>query len=301
MKKIVFILTALTLFIAACKKSGNDFDATGKFEATDVIIATGASGLLLQFNVEEGMHIEQNSIVGIVDTVQLYLKKLQLKAQADAILSKQPDISKQLAAIQEQIRSTNAEKSRIQNLLQAGAATQKQLDDINTQLDVLQKQLIAQQSNLEITTKGIRSEIDPILYQVDQINDQLSKSYILNPISGTVITKYVEEGEYVTPAKPLYKIANLSNMILRAYVTGDQLAKIQLNQKVTVSIDDGNGAFKNYDGTITWISDKAEFTPKTIQTKEERANLVYAIKISVPNDGNIKIGMYGEIKLSGDN
>ncbi|MBP7399752.1 MAG: HlyD family efflux transporter periplasmic adaptor subunit [Chitinophagales bacterium] len=300
MKKILFILTISTLLLTACNKSGNDFDATGKFEATEIIIATGASGLLLQFNVEEGMHLEQNSIVGIVDTVQLHLKKLQLQAQADAILSKQPDISKQLAAIQEQIRSTNTEKVRTQNLLDAGAATQKQLDDINAQLDVLHKQLIAQQSNLEITTKGIHSEIDPVLYQVDQVNDQLRQSYILNPISGTVLTKYVELGEYVTPAKPLYKIADLSNMILRAYVTGDQLSKIQLNQKTTVSIDDGNGAFKNYDGTITWISDKAEFTPKTIQTKEERANLVYAIKISVPNDGNIKVGMYGEIKLTVD-
>lgn len=295
MKKYLLLFAAGLLMLISCSSNKNSFDATGKFEATDYIVSIGATGKLVQLNIAEGMQLQQNTVVGLVDTTQLYLKKLQTLAQMDAILIKQPDISKQLAATQEQIKTANTEKVRVQNLLQAGAATQKQLDDVNAQISVLQKQLEALQSSLDITSRGLRSEIAPLVYQIQQLDDQILKSHVLNPVNGTVLTQYVEQDEFITPAKPLYKIADLSQMILRAYITGDQLAEVTLNQPVTVSIDDGNDEFKEYAGKISWISDKAEFTPKTIQTKEERANLVYAIKIAVANDGFIKIGMYGEV------
>ena len=290
-------LFLLTTMLFSCSNGNGDFDATGTFESEEVIVSTEAMGKLLKFEVEEGMILKKDQVVGLVDTTQLHLKKKQLESTIRSVLSKQPDIPTQLAAIQEQIATAEREKSRIENLVKSDAATTKQLDDINSQLDVLNKQYEATKSSLTITRQGIRSETPPLIAQVEQIEDQINKSIIKNPIDGTVLTRYAKQYEMTSSGKALYKIADLSEMILRAYINGDQLGQIKLDQKVKVFVDKGDGEQKEMEGEIYWVSSKAEFTPKTIQTKDERANLVYAIKVRVKNDGYLKIGMYGEVKF----
>ena len=292
---IAFILAAA--FLIGCSNGNGDFDATGTFESEEIIVSSEATGKLIKFDIEEGYEIKQNQIVGIVDTTQLHLKKKQLLSSITAVLSKQPDISAQLAALQQQIETAEIEKKRIENLVKLDAATTKQLDDINSQLEVLNKQYTAAKSSLTITKQGLQSETLPLIAQVEQIEDQIKKSYITNPIDGTVLTRYAKLDEITSNGKALYKIADLSGMTLRAYVDGDQLGQIKLGQKVKVYIDKGEGDQKEMSGEIYWVSSKAEFTPKTIQTKDERANLVYAIKVKVMNDGYLKIGMYGEVKF----
>jgi HlyD family secretion protein len=292
---IVFFLSTLLVF--ACSNGNGDFDATGTFEAEEIIVSSEATGKLIIFDIEEGFEIKQNQIVGTVDTIQLHLKKKQLISSITAVLSKQPDVNTQLAALQEQVKTAEVEKKRIENLVSSNAATTKQLDDINSQLEVLNKQYTATKSSLTITKQGLQSETLPLVAQVEQIQDQINKSIIKNPINGTVLTRYAKPDEITSNGKALYKIANLSDMTLRAYIDGDQLGQIKLGQKVKVYIDKGEGEQKEMNGEIYWVSSKAEFTPKTIQTKDERANLVYAIKVKVINDGYIKIGMYGEIKF----
>jgi HlyD family secretion protein len=292
---IAFILAAA--FLIGCSNGNGDFDATGTFESEEIIVSSEATGKLIFFDVEEGYEIKQNQIVGIVDTTQLHLKKKQLLSSITAVLSKQPDISAQLAALQQQIETAEIEKKRIENLVKFDAATTKQLDDINSQLEVLNKQYTAAKSSLTITKQGLQSETLPLIAQVEQIEDQIKKSCITNPIDGTVLTRYAKLDEITSNGKALYKIADLSEMTLRAYVDGDQLGQIKLGQKVKVYIDKGEGDQKEMSGEIYWVSSKAEFTPKTIQTKDERANLVYAIKVKVINDGYLKIGMYGEVKF----
>jgi HlyD family secretion protein len=292
---IAFILVAA--FLIGCSNDNGDFDATGTFESEEIIVSSEATGKLIKFDIEEGYEIKQNQIVGIVDTTQLHLKKKQLLSSITAVLSKQPDISAQLAALQQQIETAEIEKKRIENLVKLDAATTKQLDDINSQLEVLNKQYTAAKSSLTITKQGLQSETLPLIAQVEQIEDQIKKSYITNPIDGTVLTRYAKLDEVTSNGKALYKIADLSGMTLRAYVDGDQLGQIKLGQKVKVYIDKGEGDQKEMSGEIYWVSSKAEFTPKTIQTKDERANLVYAIKVKVINDGYLKIGMYGEVKF----
>ena len=292
---IAFILAAALLF--GCSNGNGDFDATGTFESEEIIVSSEAMGKLVMLQVEEGMQLKQNQIVGVVDTTQLHLKKKQLLSTIEAVLSKQPDISAQLAALQKQIETTEVEKKRIENLVKLDAATTKQLDDVNSQLEVLNKQYTATKSSLTITKQGIQSETLPLIAQVEQIEDQIKKSIIKNPIDGTVLTRYAKQDEITSNGKALYKVANLSEMTLRAYVDGDQLGQIKLEQKVKVYIDKGEGEQKEMSGEIYWVSSKAEFTPKTIQTKDERANLVYAIKVKVINDGYLKIGMYGEVKF----
>lgn len=292
---IAFILATALLF--GCSNGNGDFDATGTFESEEIIVSSEAMGKLVMFQVEEGIQLKQNQIVGIVDTTQLHLKKKQLLASIKAVLSKQPDIETQLASIQKQIETAEKEQKRIENLVKSNAAATKQLDDINSQLEVLRKQYNATKSNLTITKQGIQSETLPLIVQVEQIEDQIKKSYIINPIDGTVLTRYAKQNEVTSIGKALYKIANLSEMTLRAYVSGDQLGEIKLGQKVNVFVDKSDGGQKEISGEIYWVSSKAEFTPKTIQTKDERANLVYAIKVRVMNDGYLKIGMYGEIKF----
>jgi HlyD family secretion protein len=229
--------------------------------------------------------------------VQLHLKKKQLQSQIRSVLAQKPNIAVQVAALQTQLQNYEKEKVRFTNLVKADAATQKQLDDINAQIEVVKKQLEAQQSSLGITSQSINEQTQPLDVQIEQLNDQIAKSRIVNPVNGTVLSKYTEPNEVVAVGKPLYKIADLSFMTLRAYVSGNQLPQIKLNQTEKVMIDDKDGALKEYSGEISWISSKAEFTPKTIQTKDERANLVYAIKVRVKNDGFLKIGMYGEMKF----
>ncbi len=296
MKKILKIaaFSGFILFATACKNE-NTFDASGSFEAVEVIISAEANGVLEVFNIEEGQVLPVGKLIGYVDSTQLYLKKKQLETQIVALLAKKPNIPVQLSALQEQLKTAEVEQQRITNLVKSDAATTKQLDDINAQIEIIKKQIDAQKSTLVISSEGINKDILPLQVQVEQLNDQLQKCKIINPINGTVLTKYAEQNEMAITGKALYKIADLSTIILRAYISSNQLAQVKLNQKVKVHTDDGSGGFKEDEGTITWISDKAEFTPKTIQTKEERANMVYTVKIKMPNDGVYKIGMYGEI------
>lgn len=295
--KTITIACAM-LLLAACKNNEKTFDASGSFEAEETIISAEATGVIEALNIEEGQTLHAGEVVGYVDSVQLYLRKKQLTAQINALLSRRPDISVQLAGLQEQLKTAEREKVRITNLVKADAATTKQLDDINAQIDLIKKQTEAQKSSLDITTTGIGKDALPLQLQIEQVEDQLQKCLIVNPINGTVLTKYAEANEMTMPGKALYKIADLSTIILRAYISGNQLPQVKLNQKVKVSTDDGKGRFTETEGVITWINDKAEFTPKTIQTKDERANMVYAIKVKVKNDGTYKIGMYGELKFN---
>lgn len=294
--KISFIIISLVLLVTSCKEE-RQFDASGSFEAEEFIISSEGMGKIDFFSIEEGQLLQAGAIVGCIDTTQLYLKKKQLEAQIGAVLSRKPDIRVQIASLEEQIASILKEKERFTKLVKSDAATQKQLDDIENQYKMLQKQLQAQQSQLAITSDGISKESVPMRVQMEQIEDQIRKCIIINPINGTVLTRYAKANEITANGKPLYKIADLTTIILRAYISGDQLPKVKLNQKVKVFTDNGDGTFQETTGIITWISDKAEFTPKTIQTKNERANLVFAIKVSVVNDGKFKIGMYGEINL----
>jgi HlyD family secretion protein len=294
MKNLLWILAAVML-LAACKGKKKTYDATGTFEAVETIVSSEASGVIQAFALEEGLTPEAGAVLGYIDSTQLYLKKVQLEKQVQALLSKRPDVSTQLAAAKEQLVQAERELKRIENLKKSDAATGKQVDDARSQVAIAQKQLQALQSGLSISTNGINKETEPLLVQITQVQDQLKKCRIINPIKGTVLTKYAEVYEMATMGKPLYKIADLDQLILRAYVTEDQFAKARLGDKVTVLTDDANGAYKEYEGTIEWLSNKAEFTPKTIQTKDERANLVYAMKVRVKNDGFLKIGMYGEL------
>lgn len=296
MKSISF-LTLLSLLLFSCNRNQINFDASGSFETEETIISSDATGALLQFNIEEGQTLKAGDVIGYIDSTQLFLKRKQLESQIRSTLSQRPDISTQIASLQIQLATAEREQKRLSNLVKAEAATQKQLDDATAQVDVIKKQLAAQQSALSITSESITQQTNPVEVQIEQINDQLSKCKLVNPVNGTVLTKYAESKEMTTTGKALYKIADLSELYLRAYVSGAQLSQIKLNQNVKVFTDDGAKNLKEYAGTIVWISDKAEFTPKTIQTKEERSNMVYALKVKVKNDGLLKIGMYGEIKF----
>lgn len=308
MQKII-LSAAVILFLAACNKNENKFDASGTFETTEVIVSSELNGKILSFNINEGDTISAGKIVGAVDAEGINLQKEQVEASISSLSDKTADVGpqvqllqNQLAVQQSQLTNLLHEKKRIENLISKDAATGKQLDDINAQIDLVNKQMgVTQQqmavsrNNVNTQNRTILSENKPLQKRVAQLNDQLKRADILNPISGTVLTKYAEAGELTAAGKALYKIADLSVMKLRAYVTGDQLSQIKLGQQVKVLVDDGKDKYKELTGTITWIADKAEFTPKTIQTKEERANLVYAIKIDVKNNGYLKIGMYGEV------
>lgn len=290
-------MTACTVVLLSCQNKDRTFDASGSFEAIETIISAEATGVIKELNIEEGQSLKQNQYIGYIDTIQLSLKKKQIEAQIKSALSKKPNVSVQLSALQQQLKSAEIEKNRFENLVKENAAPSKQLDDINANIEVIKKQIEAQKSSLEITNQGIGNDAYSLFVQEEQLTDQISKSILNNPVDGTVLIKYVETNEMATIGKPLYKIADLSTIILRTYISGNQLSEIKLNQKVKVYTDNGNGDFKETEGTIIWISDKAEFTPKTIQTKEERANMVYAVKIKVLNDGSYKIGMYGEINF----
>ena len=295
--KTIALVAGIATMLTSCNDNNVSFDASGSFEAEETIISSEATGTIKRLEIEEGQTLEAGQNIGYIDSLQLYLKKKQLEAQSIAILGKKPNISVQLSALQEQLKTAEKERTRVANLVKGDAATPKQLDDINAQIEVLKKQIEAQQSSLSISSDGLGKDVVPLQVQIEQLNDQLAKCNIINPTNGTVLAKYAEANEMTATGKPLYKIADLSNIILRAYITGDQLTQVKLNQTVKVLTDDGKGGYKETEGTISWINDKAEFTPKTIQTKNERANMVYAIKVKVKNDGTYKIGMYGEIKF----
>ena len=284
------------LLLSACGTKDGAFDATGTFEATEILVSSEANGKIMEFAVEEGDRLQAGAVVGYVDSTQLYLRKRQLAASLRSIDVQKPDIQKQIAALEQQIATAKTERQRQENLVRAKAGNQKMLDDIENQLKYLEKQLAAQYSSLRKTTGGADANVEGFQYQIMQLDDQLLKTRITNPQTGTVLVKYAEPGEVTTAGKPLYKIADTDLLYLRAYVTANQLSCVKLSQSLKVFADFGDER-KEYEGVITWISDKSEFTPKGIQTKEERANLVYAIKIAVRNDGFLKIGQYGEIQF----
>lgn len=290
-----WIMTA-SLFLGACG-ADSDYDATGTFEATEIIVSAEANGRLVDFDLEEGSLLRQGEIVGMVDTVQLYLKKLQLQATMKSVDSQRPDISKQIAATKAQIATALRERDRVSRLLEAEAANKKQLDDWDSQLEVLNRQLDAQLSSLTNSTSSLSEQSSSVAIQILQVDDQLEKCRVVSPIDGTVLAKYTEQGEVTAVGKPLFKVADMEHIFLRAYITSRQLADVKLGQQVKVLADFGDDMRKEYAGTVTWIADKAEFTPKTILTDDERANQVYAVKIAVHNDGIIKLGMYGGVIL----
>ena len=302
MKSMKLIGTfSLLLITAACGSGMPDYDATGTFETTEVLVSSEVSGKLLWLDVEEGTVLEAGQQVGVVDTVQLYLRKKQLEASVKSVEGQLPDILKQVAALKEEIATAEREKRRVENLLKAGAANQKQLDDWDAQVTLLQRQLIAQESSLMKSTNSLTEQGNSVSIQVAQVEDQLNKCHIQSPIEGTVLAKYAEGGELASVGKPLFKVGEVDRMYLRAYVTSEQLSQVKLGDKVTVYSDYGNSEQKAYPGVVTWISDRSEFTPKTILTKNERANLVYAVKIAVKNDGSLKIGMYGGVVWKKEN
>ncbi len=291
--KTFFAIFILAIALASCNNKSEKADAYGNFEADETVISAEVNGKLLAFNLDEGDQLKSGDNLGQVDTVQLYYQKRQLISKKTAIEANFSNIVSQVAVIEEQIITLEKEKARVEKLLESKAATQKQLDDITGQLNVLNKQ----KASVKAQNSSIFAEIDAVNQNIAQLNDMLRRATIINPVNGTVLEKYTEQFEIVSAGKPLYKIANLDELILRAYVSGSQLDDIKIGQKVKVEIDKDADSNHSYEGTIVWVASEAEFTPKVIQTKEERVNLVYAVKIRVVNDGKIKIGMPGEVRF----
>ena len=294
MKKVLYI--AVSLLAIACSEEA-EFDAQGTFEATEVVVSSEATGRILNFDIEEGMTIVANQAVGTIDSLQLHLQRKQLLAQQSALLTSRPDVKKQVASLREQIVKQKSELRRVENMLSDGAATQKQKDDIEAQIKILERQLDATLSTLDKNTSTINNNSAALEAQIAALDDRISKCCIISPVGGTVLVKYAEAGELASVGKPLMKIADLKNIYLRAYFTSDQLVNIKLGDEVKVVADFGGEERYDYTGRVAWISSESEFTPKTIQTKDSRANLVYAVKITVENDGRLKIGLAGEVVL----
>ncbi len=296
MKRMSLYSLAL-LALGACGEK-NDFDATGTFEATEVTISAEATGRILSLDVEEGDLLTAGVQIGAIDSVQLHLQKLQLERQRASVHSNRPDVEKQIKSLQAQIAHQKSERSRIENLLKDGAATTKQLDDVNASLLVLEGQLEAQLSTLKNNTSAIDENASAIDLQIAQVEDKLAKCRVSSPVDGTVLVKYSEAGELAAMGRPLMKVADMNHVYLRAYFTSEQLSQLKLGDEVTVIADFGGDQQIEYPGRITWIATESEFTPKTIQTRDSRSNLVYAAKIAVENDGRLKIGLYGEVRLN---
>lgn len=297
MKAHLILGIGFSLALAACGDKEVEYDASGIFETTEIIVSAQTAGELTALTAEEGRTVEAGEKLGCVDTVQLALKKRQLSASLTATDSKRLDRKRQVAALRQQIDNLQREKARFSELLKADAATEKQVDELNYQIAILQRQLEATEEQINSSNSSLDGQSSGIEAQLAQVEDQIRKSVAASPIKGTILAKYAEPGEYVVPGKPLFKVADISRMKLRAYLTADQLTTLKIEQKVTVYADQGKTDRKAYEGTVVWIADEAEFTPKTIQTREERANLVYAVKIAVSNDGLIKRGMYGDVKF----
>ncbi|MDO5036266.1 MAG: HlyD family efflux transporter periplasmic adaptor subunit [Porphyromonas sp.] len=294
---ITTLLVSLAVTITSCSNSGDDYDATGVFEAREVLVSAQANGEILALDLEEGSRLQAGQEVGLVDTTQLYLQKAALLANNRGIQVQRPDIDVQLSSLREQLNTLRTERERVAQLLAAEVATQKQLDDIDNQIRLVESQLQSHSSTLSKSTASITAQSSAVEIQVTQIEEQIRKSIITSPISGVVLQQYKRVGELATMGAPLFKVADIDLLDLRAYLTYDQVAQLKLGDTVEVRIDDGEGGKRSYEGSLQWISDKAEFTPKAVQTEDERANLVYATKIRVENDGYIKIGMYGEVVL----
>lgn len=312
MNRFFHLISALAFIFVSCSTDKEKFDASGTFEVTEVVVSSEITGKITVLDIREGDTVSANSIVGKVDASNILLQQEQVEASIGALSEKTADVSpqvklleNQLAVQQSHVENLEHEKARMERLFKQDAATGKQVDDISYQLDAARKQLLVtiqqinvQRNNVTTQNRSILSEKKPLEKRVALLQDQVQRANIINPVTGTVITKYAEAGELTSMGKAIYKVADMKEMILRAYITGDQFSQVKLNQQVKVFVDNGPGKYREYKGVITWISDKAEFTPKTIQTKDERANLVYAIKINVKNDGLLKIGMYGEVRLN---
>ena len=294
MKKII-AMAGVALVLNACGRKERQYDATGVFEATETTVYAEQTGALLTFNVEEGDTVGQNREVGLIDTTQLWLKMKQAEAMKSVYQSQKPEQEKQIAVTRQQLAKAKQDQQRYKELVADGAAPGKMLDDANSQVEVLQRQLDAQLSSLRVNTNALDKQMATTDVQAEQLRDQIRKCHILVPAKGTVIEKYVERGEFVSAGKPLFKMADTENMFIRAYVTSAQLENIKTGQKATVFADYGNGGKKEYEGRVTWISSRSEFTPKTILTDDERADLVYAVKVAIKGDGYVKMGMYGEV------
>ena len=294
MKKII-AMAGVALVLNACGRKERQYDATGVFEATETTVYAEQTGALLTFNVEEGDTVGHNREVGLIDTTQLWLKMKQAEAMKSVYQSQKPEQEKQIAVTRQQLAKAKQDQQRYKELVADGAAPGKMLDDANSQVEELQRQLDAQLSSLRVNTNGLDEQMDATDVQAEQLRDQIRKCHILVPSKGTVIEKYVERGEFVSAGKPLFKMADTENMFIRAYVTSAQLENIKTGQKATVFADYGNGGKKEYEGRVTWISSRSEFTPKTILTDDERADLVYAVKVAIKGDGYVKMGMYGEV------
>ena len=290
-------MASAALLLAACGNSEKEYDATGTFEATETTVSAEQNGTLLTFAINEGDEIEAGSEVGLIDTTQTWLKLQQARATQEVYQSQKPDMEKQTSATRQQLAKAQAEQQRYKELVADGAAPSKMLDDATNQVQVLQRQLAAQLSSLSTNTNALSKQIAATEVQIDQLRDQLRKCHIKAPLKGTVLEKYAERGEFVAIGKPLFKMADMEQVYIRAYVTSAQLQSIRTGQQVKVFADYGDGKKQEYDGTVSWISSRSEFTPKTILTDDERADLVYAVKVRVKNDGFIKIGMYGEVKF----
>ncbi|HMY46610.1 MAG TPA: HlyD family efflux transporter periplasmic adaptor subunit [Leptospiraceae bacterium] len=297
MNKVIVIILGVASLLSGCRNRGTESDASGTFEATEVIVSAEANGKLLALNIEEGQALKRGEQIGMIDSTALYLTKLQLMQNQKAILAGRQDVKTQLESLRKELTNAMADQKRIENLVKGQVASQKQLDDANLRIDVLKAKIDAQENLLNTGNTALTEQSRTIAAQLNVIEDQLRRCRIINPVEGTVLTKYSESYEMTGVGKPLYKVADLSQMILRAYISNDQQSSVKIGQKVSVLVDDGDKSMRTYEGVVQWINDKAEFTPKTIQTKEERANLVYAVKIAVKNDGLVKIGMYGEVKF----
>lgn len=297
MRNFYLCLALAAAVLGACGDKDVDYDASGVFEVTEVIVSAQGTGEILALGVEEGQTVGQGERLGLIDTLQLSLRKRQLMASLSATDSRKLSESRQIASLRQQIENLSSERKRFASLFNDKAATQKQVDDIDHQIRVLQRQLAATQEQIGSSNSSLTGQSGSIVAQIAQIDDQIWRSVVSSPISGTVLTKYMERGEYAAVGKPLFKVGDVDNMKLRAYITAGQLTSLRLGQQVTVYADQGEKGRKAYKGRVEWISDKAEFTPKTIQTRDERANLVYAVKIGVDNDGLIKAGMYGDVKF----
>lgn len=297
MKNSIYLAIFMALFLSSCSDTENANDASGVFEAIEVIVSSEANGKILVLDIMEGKEVTKDQDLGLIDSTQLYLSKLLLEANKQAILSGKPDVKSQIDALQKEIDRLEHDRNRIVKLLEGDVATQKQLDDVNAMINILNAKLVAQETALNTNVNAVYQNSQVVDVQITQLEDQISKCRITSPINGIVLVKYAEQGELAGLGKPLFKVADLSEMILRAYITADQLEYISLGQEVEVSAEYGKDGNKIYQGVVNWISSKAEFTPKTIQTQDERANQVYAVKIHIPNDGFIKIGMYGGVNF----
>lgn len=295
--KIISLCALAAVAASGCNANKSGYDAEGYFESVEVTVSAEANGKILFLDLEEGDEVAAGEVLGCVDTMQLHFTRAQLENSLESVMHSRPDIEKQTAALKEQMQTLEKEKDRVGRLLEDGAATRKQMDDIVAQIEVLKVNIDAQETSLESSVSSLDAQSKGISMQIAQVQDQIDKCHIVSPVSGTVLTKYAEAGEFAAAGRPLFKVADLDRVYLRCYVTSAMLSQVKMGQYVKVFSDYGKGYSKEYAGTVTWISDRSEFTPKNIQTDDERKNLVYAVKVAVENDGLIKLGMYGGVKF----